>query len=93
VQNLVRKHERKRQVQRPVHGWEGAFEINHKEIVGKKVCTGFIWLRLVPVAGMNTGIFGFHKWPGTLRLAGKLIASQDLVDLWLCITVEQGRLG
>jgi hypothetical protein len=52
---------RKRQVGRPLHGWEGTFEINHKEIVGKRVCTGFIWLRLVPIAGMNTEIFGFYK--------------------------------
>jgi hypothetical protein len=43
---------------------------------------------------MNTGTFGFHKQQGTLWLAaGQLIASQDLVDFQLCITVEQGKSG
>jgi len=53
-----------------------------------------MWLRLVPVAVMSAGTFGFHKQQGTLWLTdGQLIASQDLVDFWLCITVEQGKSG
>jgi hypothetical protein len=43
---------------------------------------------------MNAGTLGFHKQQGNLWLAdGQLIASQDLVDFWLWITVEQGKSG
>jgi hypothetical protein len=48
---------------------------------------------LVTVAVMNTGTFGFHKRQGTFCLAGQLIDSQDLVDLWLYVTMEQGKSG
>ena len=88
---MVREHERKGPVPRSLRGWESNFEFDHIEIVGRRVRTGCIWLRLVPVAVMNVGTFGFHKQQGTFWLAGQLIASQDLVDFQLCITVEQGN--
>jgi len=46
------------------------------------------------VTVMSAGTFGYHKQQGTLWLAdGQLIASQDLGDFSLCITVEQGKSG